>query len=128
MLGKLNFACQDLHSRIIGAMGDYCPPAFLEKPTSFLSRLDWKPMNHGWYAGKFISERCGGCVGLVFINSLYNISPRPAGYTHVVDVRYLNNEVWVTYSDNSSSRHVASQTGVNMEFCRDRPQTDGEIL
>lgn len=128
MLGKLNFACQDLHSRIIRTMGGYCPPAFLEKPTSFLSRLDWKPMNHGWYVGKFISERCDRCVGLVFINSLYNISPRVEGYTHVVDVRCLDNEVWVNYSDTSSSRHVASQTGVSRDFCLCQPQTDGEIL
>lgn len=128
MLGMLNFARQDLHSRIIGTMGDYCPPELLEKPTSFLSRLDCKPMNHGWYVGKFISERCGRYVGLVFINALYNISPRVEGYTHVVDVRYLDNEVWENYSDNSSNRHVASQTGVSRDLYLYQPQTDGEIL
>lgn len=95
-----------------------------------IARFDYKTVKGmvKMAVGKFISERCGRCVGLVFINALYNISPRVEGYAHVVDVRYLNNEVWVTHSDNSSSRHVASQTGVSRDFCLCQPQTDGEIL
>lgn len=127
MLGKLNFASQDLHSSTIDAMGGYCPPALLENPTSFLSRLDWKPLTHGWYVGKFDSERGDRCVGLVFINSLYDKTPRVEGYLHVVNVRYLGNEVWVSHDD-ASSRHVASQTGVRRDFYPDKQQTEGEIL
>lgn len=35
MLGKLNFASQDLHSSTIDAMGGYCPPALLGKSYEF---------------------------------------------------------------------------------------------